>query len=73
MTIQEVTQQIAMKLGPVMEELGVESFLLAGYVRDGDGKVSRVTMGGNSKTNAACNDGLRNLHELANRWGAGQL
>lgn len=72
MTAQEVGKQINERVVPMLSELGVEAFVMAAYVKDGDGKVTRVTFGAPSD-NPAYDDGLRNIITLANQWGAGQL
>lgn len=73
MKAQEVCHQIAGKIAPQLDELGVESFLLLAYVRDGEGKVSRITLGGGTSKNPAYEDGMRVIAALSERWGEGML
>ena len=72
MTPPEVCQEVADRIAPQLQELGLNACLICGYVEDGNGKVSKVTMGwlGN---NPAYADGLRNLQALAEQWGRGEL
>lgn len=72
MTPPEVCKEVGDRIVPQLQELGLVSFLLVGYAEDGNGKVSKVTMGlpGN---NPAYADGLRNMQALADRWGRGEL
>lgn len=72
MTAQEVGKEIQDRIVPQLRELGIEAFVLTGYLSDGDGKVSRVTLG-TSGDNPAYDDGLRKMLVLGNAWGAGQL
>lgn len=75
MTAQEVMQQIAAQIGPKLDELGVEAFMMCAYVRTGDGQIHRMTLGGAAKNqeNPAFVDGLKTVEAVMNRWGAGQL
>lgn len=72
MTAQQKIEAFSERIRPHLEELGVEAFVLAGYMHDADGKVSRITIGGNPG-NPAYEDGLRTLNALAAKWGMGQL
>ncbi len=68
----QVTQQMQERLVPHFEELGLEAFVIIGYLREGDGAVKRVTFGALNK-NPAFNDGLAPILAAAAKWGAGQL
>jgi hypothetical protein len=72
MTAQEQVQAFSERIRPHLEELGVEAFVMCAYMKDGEGKVSRVTLGGNPG-NPAYEDGLRTLQVLMAKWGQGQL
>ncbi len=72
MTTAEAMTHISEKIIPQLQEFGIESFVFAGYVRDGDGKVSRVTMGAPG-AHPAYADGLKNLGVMMAAWGHGDL
>lgn len=72
MTTAEICKGISEKIGPQLQEYGLESFLLVGYVRDGDGKVHKIQLNAHGD-NPAYADGLRGMQSAANHWGAGQL
>lgn len=75
MDANQITAEIANRIAPTLEELGVEAFVFVGYVSNGEGKISKITFGtnGHAGANPAYEDGLRNMNQLAMRWGMGQL
>lgn len=72
MTDAEKLQAFSERIRPHLEEIGIRAFAIAAYMEDGEGKCTRVTMGGNGG-NPAFEDGLRTLQTLMARWGQGQL
>ena len=72
MTAQEIGEQINSVYGPKLKELGLESFVLAAYCTDSDGKVARLVVG-DGGGHPAFSDGLRPLLVMAERWQNGQL
>lgn len=72
MTAQEKVQAFTERIRPHLEELGIEAFVMCAYGKDADGKVTRVTIGGNGG-NPAYEDGLRMMHVMSAKWGQGQL
>lgn len=72
MTAQEIGEQINSIYGPKLKELGLESFVIAGYATDSDGKCARLVVG-DGGGHPAFSDGLRPLLIFAARWQAGQL
>lgn len=73
MTAQDKIKAFAERIQPQLEELGIEAFVLAGYMKDSDGKITRITYGGAPPNEPAYEDGLRVLQALAAKWGMGQL
>lgn len=65
-------QAFSERIRPHLEELGISAFVMCAYMTDADGKVSRVTLGGNGG-NPAFEDGLRSMQIFAAKWGQGQL
>jgi hypothetical protein len=72
MTAQDAARHVQEYIAPRLNELGMEAFVITGYLRDGEGKVQRVTFG-TSGGNAAYDDGLRPMQVMSARWGTGQL
>lgn len=72
MTAQEVCEHVAKNIVPQLQELGIEAFVLVGYAKDGDGKVTKINLALPGQ-NPAYQDGLRTIQMLADRWGQGQL
>lgn len=72
MTASEICQHLSAKIGPQLEEFGVESFLMLAIVRDTDGKVSKVSIGADG-SNPAYADSLARMKNLAQHWGRGEL
>lgn len=72
MSAQDKVQQFSERIRPHLEELGIEAFVMAAYATDAEGKVVRITLGGNGG-NPAFEDGLRGMQHAANMWGAGKL
>ncbi len=66
--------QLAERIAPHLQECGVVGFVLAGYVTNAEGKVTRMTMAsGPDEKNAAIGDGLRKMQNIAIMWGQGAL
>ena len=72
MTAQEAGQQIAQRVVPQLQELGIEAFTFAGFLTDGEGVVHKITFGypGN---NPAYADSLRKIQAVSNMWGQGVI
>jgi hypothetical protein len=73
MTAQQKIEAFTERVRPHLEELGIEAFVMVGYMKDADGKVSRITLGGTPGGNPSYEDGLRPMQILASKWGMGQL
>lgn len=54
---------------PLLQEFGVVSFVLVGYLEGPDGKLQRICVANTAK-NPAFEDGLRPAIAFANAWGA---
>jgi len=67
MTAMELAKELKLKMKSQLDELGVEGFVLMGYVKDGDGKINRFAVA-NSGDNPAVEDGLRQIVAFANVW-----
>lgn len=67
----EQMADLARRIAPHLAECGIIGFVLAGYKTDGEGKISRITIGG--AENPALSDGLRPLERSASMWGQGVL
>lgn len=72
MDTKQIMQALNERVAPQLSELGVEAFIIAGYIRQENDSVSRFTLG-HSGTNAAYADGLRPVEIMATQWGAGKL
>lgn len=72
MTAEDTIKQINDKIMPQLQELGVEAFVMAAYIRDNGGKITKARMGADGG-NPAYQDGLRSLNILHAKWGQGQL
>jgi hypothetical protein len=72
MTAQEQAEAIEKKIVPLLAELGLEAFMVAGYASDGEGKIHKVTFAYTGQ-NPAYSDGLRGMVIMAARWGQGEL
>lgn len=68
----QAAQHIQEKIMPQLAEFGVEAFMVCGYLKDGDGKIHRVTFGYDGD-HPAYADGLRPMQIMAAQWGAGKL
>lgn len=72
MTAQQIAEQIKENIIPKLQELGVEAAVITGYRTDGDGKVTKITVGFDGN-NPAYADGLRPMIQAAGIWAAGGL
>lgn len=54
---------------PLLEEAGIDGFVIAGYVNQGDGKLVRLAMVCTGK-NVAVEDGLRSVATFVSMWSA---
>lgn len=71
-TAPQICEQIGLNVVPRLQEFGVEAFVLVAYVKDGEGKISRVTLGGVGN-HPGYQDGLRPMEQAAEKWGRGEL
>lgn len=71
MTREELNAEIAKRVAPRLEELGIEGFIMAGYVVDGQGMMSRFACGQTNK-NPAIEDGLGSLCLAVSVWAGRQ-
>lgn len=62
-----INEEVVRSIKPRLDELGFEGFVLVGYLRDSDGKVSR-TMIADGKNNPMITDGLRPLVQVGVAW-----
>lgn len=69
MTKDEFSKNLQERVVPLLEELGIEGFVLAGYATDGDGHMGRFAVGQTNR-NAAIEDGLRQMCHIATMWSA---
>lgn len=69
MTSDQIAASIQEKIFPQLSELGVETFVLAGYIRSGDDKVERLVIV-NGGGNVAHQDGMSFLVTAAAQRGA---
>lgn len=67
MTKEEISQHLQDKIKPVFEELGIEGFVMVGYVNSGDGELKRLMLVQMSR-NAAVQDGLRPVLTFGRMW-----
>lgn len=68
MTSQEICQEISANISPKLEELGIEGFVMSGYLVDSEGKMKKFTVCQTNK-NVAIEDGLAPLARFASIWG----
>ncbi len=67
MTSAEFQKALGERVIPVLQEMGVDGFVAAGYISDGEGKMGRFAICHVNK-NPAIEDGLRNLATFASMW-----
>lgn len=73
MTAQQKIEAFTERVRPHLEELGIEAFVMAAYMKGADDKVARITLGGMPGGNPAYEDGLRPMQIFAAKWGQGEL
>jgi len=74
MTAHDTAQQLIARITPILNELGVDSFVMAAYATDGEGKTYRLVVGhSGSDANPAYADGLKPMAIMAAKWHQGQL
>lgn len=71
MTLQEVGADITRKLRPILEERGVEGFVLMAYVKLDEDQMARILVTLTNK-NVAIEDGLRPAVRFAMVWAANE-
>lgn len=62
-----INEEVVRSIKPRLDELGFEGFVLVGYVRDGEGKVSRSIIS-DHKNNPMVADALRPLLQVGFAW-----
>lgn len=64
---QRMIEEIKKRIGPQLEEMGIEGFVLAGYISTGDGKRSRIILG-NDGGDPSIKDGLTPVNTAILIW-----
>lgn len=62
--------EIGKKIVPILEEFGIEGFVIGGYIQVHEGRIERFTAACMPKDNAAITDGLGHLVAFTGMWAA---
>lgn len=62
--------EVGRRIVPILEEFGIEGFVMTGYIRCNDGKLERFSAACTTKDNAAINDGLAKVAAFSTMWAA---
>ena len=72
MDTREIIEQIDKEIGPKLQELGIEAFVMTAYVVTGDGHVDKIQLNAMGR-NPAYADGLRPMFNASLQWAQGTL
>lgn len=67
MTPEQASEEIKRRIGPVLEELGIDSWILMGYATDGEGRRGRAAIG-HINSDPVMRDAMRPIVAFAHAW-----